>query len=62
MTAHSLALHHVTVDVQRRDRGRRIGRLRVLKDCNRRLTDHLARIRRATGSVWTVLGAVEAAA
>lgn len=34
MTAHALALHHVTVDVQRRDNGRRIGTLRVLKDCN----------------------------
>lgn len=34
MPAHSFALHHVTLNVQRRDNGRRIGTLRVLNDFN----------------------------
>lgn len=34
MSAHSFALHHVTLNVQRRDNGRRVGMLRVLRDCN----------------------------
>jgi ABC-type nitrate/sulfonate/bicarbonate transport system ATPase subunit len=38
VTAHNLALHHVSLDVQRRDNGRRIGMLRVLNDCNLEIT------------------------